>query len=283
MEGGKGEDTQRDAARVRRERLRLLLRLERWMEGPMVFLAFVWLLLLILEFTTSWADHLQSVGNFIWALFILDVVVKFVIAPKKLPFLKSNWLTILALALPALRIFRVFRAFRLFRIARTARGLRLLRVVSSINRGMNSLGRVMQRRGFGYVLAITVIVTLAGAAGMYAFEREQGMQTFSSALWWTAMIVTTMGSEYWPRTPEGRILCFLLALYAFAVFGYVTAALASFFVDRDAATKQGEVAGARIIKELAGEVERLRIEIENMRRQIQSGPVHDSRSGPHEN
>ncbi len=43
-----------------------------------------------------------------------------------------------------------------------------------------------------------------------------------------------MGSDYWPRTPEGRILCLLLALYAFAVFGYVTATLASYFIGRDA-------------------------------------------------
>ncbi len=40
------------------------------------------------------------------------------------------------------------------------------------------------------------------------------------------MIMTTMGS--WPQTPEGRVLCLLLAVYAFAVFGYVTAMLAAF-------------------------------------------------------
>jgi voltage-gated potassium channel len=44
------------------------------------------------------------------------------------------------------------------------------------------------------------------------------------------MILTTLGSQYWPRTPEGRVLGFLISLYAFAVFGYFTALLASFFV-----------------------------------------------------
>lgn len=33
------------------------------------------------------------------------------------------------------------------------------------------------------------------------------------------MLLTTMGSEYWPQTAEGRILCLLLSVYAFAVFG----------------------------------------------------------------
>ena len=49
------------------------------------------------------------------------------------------------------------------------------------------------------------------------------------------MLLTTMGSDYWPRTPEGRLLCLLLAIYAFTVFGYVTAAIAAYFVDRDKA------------------------------------------------
>jgi voltage-gated potassium channel len=49
------------------------------------------------------------------------------------------------------------------------------------------------------------------------------------------MIMTTMGSAYWPLTPEGRILCFLLALYAFGVLGYLTATIASLFIGKDAA------------------------------------------------
>jgi voltage-gated potassium channel len=49
------------------------------------------------------------------------------------------------------------------------------------------------------------------------------------------MLLTTMGSDYWPRTPEGRVLCLLLALYAFAVFGYMTAAIAAYFVGKDKA------------------------------------------------
>ena len=62
-----------------------------------------------------------------------------------------------------------------------------------------------------------------------------GIHDYGTALWWTAMLMTTMGSAYWPQTGEGRILCVLLALYAFAVFGYVTATLATFFVSRDMA------------------------------------------------
>jgi voltage-gated potassium channel len=94
----------------------------------------------------------------------------------------------------------------------------------------------MRRRGFGYVLALTLVVTFVGAAGMYALERDApdgGFDGYGAALWWTAMVITTMGSEYWPKTTDGRVLCLFLALYAFAVFGYVTATLATFFIGRD--------------------------------------------------
>jgi voltage-gated potassium channel len=52
------------------------------------------------------------------------------------------------------------------------------------------------------------------------------------------MIMTTMGSAYWPLTLEGRSPCWLLALYASGVFGYLTAAIAiaRFFIGKDAAS-----------------------------------------------
>jgi len=143
------------------------------------------------------------------------------------------------------------------------RSLRLLRVVSSLNRGMRALGASLSRRGFGYVIALTVLVTFTGAAGMYAFENVApgGMKSYGEALWWTAMVLTTMGSQYWPQTIEGRVLCVFLALYAFAVLGYVTATLATFFVGRDAENTEAELAGAKQLAALREEVIALRDEI----------------------
>jgi voltage-gated potassium channel len=115
----------------------------------------------------------------------------------------------------------------------------------------------------------TVIITLAGAAGMYAFEQEvpnsPGFENYGTALWWTAMLMTTMGSDYFPQTPEGRILCFLLALYAFAVFGYVTATLATFFIGQDADDDEAEIVGAKSIYALRDEITALRTEIQRLR------------------
>ena len=75
------------------------------------------------------------------------------------------------------------------------------------------------------------------------------------------MTLTTMGSQYWPQTFEGRILCFFLALYAFAVFGYVTATLATFFVGRDAESAEAEIAGSDELAALRSEIKALREDI----------------------
>jgi len=228
----------------------------------MTLLGIAWLVLMVLEFVRGLSPMLQVLTQAIWVVFVLHFLLEFTLAPAKGRYLRRNWLTALALAAPALRLLRVLRLGRVLRAARVARSLRLLRVLSSINRGLGALGSHMQRRGFGYVLSLTLLVTLAGSAGMYAFEREHGLRDFGSALWFTAMLMTTMGSEQWPQTPEGRLLCLLLALYAFAVFGYVTATLASFFVGRDNELQPPPADPAAA--ELAREVAALRAQVERL-------------------
>ncbi len=228
----------------------------------MQVLGAVWLVLLILEFTNGLSSALVVVSTLIWAVFIIDFAIRIKLAPRRREFLRSNWLTALSLIVPALRIARLARALRFLR---AARGVRLVRVVASVNRGMRALRRTMGRRGLAYVLIVTVIVTLVGAAGMYAFEGVDtptaGIGSYAEALWWTAMIMTTMGSQYWPTSLEGRILCVLLSLYAFSVFGYVTAALASHFIDRDAERPDASVMGQEPIRELRDEIVRLTAEV----------------------
>jgi voltage-gated potassium channel len=133
----------------------------------------------------------------------------------------------------------------------------------------------MGRHGFGYVMALTAIVTLVGAAGMYAFEGPGGgpggLATYGESLWWTAMVMTTLGSGYSPQTVEGRLLTLLLALYAFAVFGYVTAALASFLVGRDAENPSAEVAGSQELRDLREEVAALREELQKLPERMRAG------------
>lgn len=263
------QDRQMAAERqTERERRELLHELEDWLETPMVVLGFVWLALLVVELVRGLNPFLEHIGTTIWGVFVVDFGLKLIIAPDKLAYLKQSWLTALALLLPALRVFRVVRALRLLRAARAARGVRLFRLFTSLNRGMRALRSTLGRRGFGYVSMLTAAIVLAGGAAMYALEAGVpggGFRSYTDAVWWTAMLMTTLGSDYWPQSAEGRFLCFLLSVYAVGVFGYITATLATYFIGRDADRPDTEVAGTAQIEELRQEILALRGELRGYR------------------
>lgn len=247
---------------MQRERWRLLNNVIHTFEPVMTILGLIWIVLLVIDLTRGLSRPLSLLNLSIWAVFVGDFLIEFLVAPRKAMYLKKNWLVAVSLAVPVLRIARLAR---LLRVGRAVRGLRLVRTLGSFNRAMRALRKAMKRRGLGYVAALTAVVTLGGAAAMYAFENgvadPAGIHNYSTALWWTSMIMTTMGSAYWPQSPEGRILCVVLALYAFSVFGYVTATLASFFVDRDADRPDAAVAGQRAIDALREEIAGLRAQL----------------------
>lgn len=247
--------------KLQSERYKLLRSIENILEVPMIFLGFVWMVLLVVELV--WGLHylLQQVSLAIWGLFIIDFLLKFILAPNKINFLKKSWLTAISLLIPALRV------FRLVRILRALRGIRVIRVVSTLNRSMRSLGATMQRRGFWYVVALAVVVIFGGAAGMFAAEKgNAGFENYGSSLYWTAMRVITAGSEAWPVTSEGRVLAFIIAVFGYAVFGYVTATLATFFIGRDAEEKDAPLAGASELAEVKAMVELLNRKLDEMKK-----------------
>lgn len=250
---------------IAQERREILQQIEEWLETPLLVLSFVWTALLIVEFVWGLSPLFNFVSTTIWIAFIVNFTLRWLLAPQKGNYLKHNWLTAIALFLPAVWMFRMARIIRVLGATTGMQGLQLLRVLARLNQGMKTLSKSVSRRGFGYVAVLTLLVVMSGAAGMYEFERNVTGSTitnYGNALWWTAMVMTTMESDYFPKTPEGRVLCVLLAVYAFAVFGYVTATIATFFVGQDASDDDSEIASEKSIKALQAEIAALRKEIQ---------------------
>lgn len=250
---------------IDQERREILQQIEEWLETPLLVLSFLWTALLIIEFVWGLSPVFSAVSTTIWITFIVNFALRFLLAPQKVNYLKHNWLTALALLLPAVWMFRMAHIVRVLGSTTGMQGLQLLRLLARINQGMKTLSRSVSRRGFGYAILLTLLVVMIGAAGMYEFEKNIAGSTltnYGNALWWTAMVMTTMGSDYFPKTPEGRMLCVLLALYAFAVFGYVTATIATFFLGQDANGDDGEIASEQSVKALQAEIAALRKEIQ---------------------
>lgn len=242
--------------RVDDERQLLLEQIVCVMRTPMTILSFVWIALITTNLVWGLPYLARLISDAIWVLFGLEFLVELVVAPDNTAYLKKHWLTALSLFLPAFGVLRLVGAIRVARLFVASGSLSLLSVLTAINRGMQAARRVMGHRKTGYVVVLTVIVVLLGAAGMYHFENPAalhaqgdgsvarsggGLQSYAAAVWWTAMIMTTIGSSYFPVTAGGRTLCFFLALYAISVFGYLTAVVASYFVGRD---RRGEAESA---------------------------------------
>ncbi|WP_300975174.1 ion transporter [Sphingomonas sp. LHG3406-1] len=247
------------------ERWSVLEELDEWLRLPMALLGLAWLLIVVAELLWGENALLSLASTAVWVIFIAEFALRLLLSPDRSSFLRRNWLTIFALVVPALRF---FRALAVLRAARGLRALRLVRIVGTANRSMNALRITMRRRRFGYVLGLTILVIVLGAAGMLSFEPveevEGGFTSYGHALWWTAMLVTSIGSDFWPLTTEGRALALLLSIYGLAVFGYITASFASFFIGRDASEADAPLAGSADIARLADEIRELRLQLSHL-------------------
>ena len=252
---------------VRAERAELAERLAEVMDGPLTFLAFVMLGLIIAEYADwippallPWSDRLSTV---IWIVFAVEFFARLILSPNKLDYVRRHWLGAVSVVLP------MFRVVRVLRVARVFRSVRLLRLLTAVNRGLREASHTLTGRTLPYFVIATLLVVVAGAAGILALERDAPqpvVTNFSDALWWSATLVAANELGERPATPEGRVLALGLAVFGMAVFGYITAALASSFVG-SAGRAQAEAAQART-NSLAEELRALRQEIQTLRERL---------------
>ena len=87
-----------------------------WLDLPMLVLAFLWLALFVVEVIWGLTPLLEIAGTIIWALFLLEFALGFLLAPRKLRYVKQNWLKALSLGAPAFRLLRIVRLLRIARI-----------------------------------------------------------------------------------------------------------------------------------------------------------------------
>ena len=253
-----------------------LTTLPRKLEQPMLLLSFVWFLVIITELVNGTSPLLLSLGTVLWALLVIYFGLRLAIVPDRVTFLKRNWLFVMAILVPVLRFFPFLQRLPLARALTATFGLQVIWMFASADQGLRSLRRTMGRRGTGYALTFTMVVILAGAAGMLHFENEsldpQGIHSYPKALWWTAMQITNIGSGYRPVTFGGHVLCLGISIFAVAIFGYLTAVFAAFFIGRDAEDPKSEIPNQTSIHQLSGEIALLRKAIEDVLKRI-PGPA----------
>ncbi len=222
----------RDAPELR-EKLRE--RLDRYLDLPLALVSILLVLIAVIELsgelTGPWRGRLAVLGWVLWGLFFAEFAVKFALAPNKRAYLKSHPLDILVLLVPFLRF------LRLLQVLRATRAFPVFRLLVFGGRGSGAVVTLLRRRRLGQLGLISVLVILIGAAAGYALEAGAPggtIKDFGDALWWSAALVTTVGSELYPVTTGGRLLGFFLMLYALGIFSYFIASIASILVGLDA-------------------------------------------------
>lgn len=252
-----------------------ILALTKKIELSMLVLSFIWLSILVFEIAYGGNPLLSDSGTIIWCLFILYFVVRLMAVANRAALLKRNWIFILAISVSALRFFPVFHSFPLVRALTATFGMQVIWIFASADQGMRSIRHYLGRRGVGYALALTFVVAFAGAAGMLHFEmaseEPQSIRTFSRALWWTAMQLTNLGSAYSIKSTGGRILCLAISVYAAAMFGYLTALIATFFIDREVKESKPEIAAPLALQSIQLEIVQLRRLVEGIDSRLAHG------------
>ncbi len=156
-------------------------------------------------------------------IYAVDIMIRSILAPHHVYYLRHNLLSVATVFLPFLRV---------------SFSLRLLR--SIFQRG--SLGRFVLAAGLMF-LNLTAVV--------YFYERRAphgNIRTVGNALWWAVVTLTTVGyGDYTPVTWQGRLAAALLMFVGFGVLATITAQISSAFIDQAArarAKQQGAVGPA---------------------------------------
>jgi voltage-gated potassium channel len=233
---------------------------ERRTSRPLVFAALVFLAAyawpILQPGLPRWADVACRVATVVvWVLFGIDFAVRLALAERRAAFVRSNWLDVLTLVLPFLR------------------PLRVLRVVLALNVLGRRAGAFARGRVVGSVVASVAVVGLIAALAVLDAERGRpgaNIETFGDALWWAAVTIATVGyGDRFPITTEGRFVAVGLMATGITMLGVVTAALASWFVEKLSQVEEAEVQTEQGLADLAAELRGLRDEIQSLRASLE--------------
>lgn len=183
-----------------------------------------------------------------WALFALDYLVRLTLSTQRGLFVRRNLLDLIVVVLPLLRPLRL---------------LRLVTLLTVMNRhaGSSLRGKVVT-----YAVGGTaVIVFVAALAGLDA-ERgadDANITNFGDAVWWAMATITTVGyGDHFPVTTTGRAVAAGLMVAGVALLGTITAAFASWLVERVSERAEVEQAATR------RDVEALTVEVRALRDEL---------------
>src|SRR5271156_2154593 len=222
-----------------------LQRWERHAEWPLAAAALLFLGVFSVQVLVRPQGHeayvLWAVDWAIWGLFILVYVARLCLATNRWRWFLHHLLDFAIVSLPLLR------------------PLRLLVLIELLQRAVEDAfrGRIV-------VYTVSGVLLLIYTASLAVFDKERYLpratiNSFGKALWWSITPETTVGyGDVYPVTNTGRIIAVLLMIGGISLVGVVTAALASWIIQRVAEEETASQAAT------AAQIDELRVEIREL-------------------
>lgn len=154
----------------------------------------------------------------LWGLFVAEFLLRMVIAPSTITFLRRNWWQVLFLAVPALRFLRALRVLRAARVGR---------VLTSAVRSSRTAGRKLSSR-LATLAVVTLVVILA--TSQLLFELGD-YPSYAEALD-DAALATIAGEPFFPERDALRIVQIVTVAYSVVVFGALAGSVGAFLLER---------------------------------------------------
>lgn len=218
------------------ERLNLIL------EWPMLAITLILIPVITIPILFSlappWQKVLYWIDILIWATFYIELFLKLLVSKNRLRTLKKNWLLVIILLVPA------FRAFRLVRIARTLSVIRVLRLHPATDRLKEKVRVLIYNLEYVSLAFIVIVGISAFVVWQFELKGAGAIISYSDALWWAAVTITTVGyGDVVPTTAAGRIFGALLSLVGIILFMLIVAKITSIFVRSETDSAQNKAIG----------------------------------------
>jgi voltage-gated potassium channel len=169
----------------------------------------------------------------LWLVFAAEYATRWYIAIDRMTFVKHNVVDLAVVVLPMVPALRALRLARLGRIA----------VVGA--RVIDQSDSIVKRSNAKYAVMLAGLIILLAAIMAWSVEHENpqsSIHSLNDALWWAVTTVTTVGyGDKYPVSPEGKAIAIGLMLLGIAVFGLVSATLASMFVENSVESESDEM------------------------------------------
>ncbi|MGV1033711.1 MAG: ion transporter [Microbacteriaceae bacterium] len=159
--------------------------------------------------TGRFRETTQTLLYVLWAVFVADYLVRYLLAVHKRAFLRESVFDLASVIIPMLRPFHVLGYFR------------------SLPYFRNPTQRAFRVRVIVYSLSFVIVFVYT--VSLYVLEAERdapgaNITSLGNSLWWAATTVSTVGyGDVYPVTITGRLLAALLMLGGIVFVGVASA------------------------------------------------------------